>query len=61
MAYRVFFFTGEHTIVPGDTEKEATEYVWHFTSAQIEKFEYVDGDNGTTRWLDEEESEVREG
>ena len=46
MPIRVFFFNGENTIVDADTEEEATEVVWHFTSAQIEKFEKVDGDNG---------------
>lgn len=60
MAYRVFFFTGEHTIVDGDTEKEVIENVWHFTSAQIEHMEPL-GDNSTKGRSYEEEPEVREG
>lgn len=43
--YRVFFFTGEHTTVEADSEEEAIDIVWHFTSAPIEKMEPIDGDS----------------
>lgn len=58
--YRVYFFTGEHTVVEGDSESEAIENVWTWTSAKIEHLEPI-GNNSTTRRLDQEEPEVREG